>query len=249
MFEVPFLWMAPVQQSDGGYRLETKHLPCKAALIDMDGTLTDSLAVVERLWLIWCERYGLNPNDVMPIIHGRPSFESIQILQPELSLEEQQESADFVENLEVEETDGVVPLPGAAEFLAAVEKAGMPHAIVTSATIALMKSRMGAAGLPIPHHTVTVERIEQGKPNPDCYLLGAELVGVDPVDCVVFEDSEAGIRAGLRAGMHVIGVGSDALRVRDLLISEGIDEAGEKFDHVPDLSHIAVDPGAITIRF
>lgn len=167
----------------------------RAALLDMDGTLVDSTAVVEHLWLEWAEPHGLDRATVLRTVHGRQGWQSMAILLPERDHE-----INLIENQQMlaresAETDGVVAIPGADGLLDALED--LPHAIVTSADVALMTARMGAAGLAIPELAVTAERVTNSKPDPEGFLLAASLLGIAPADCVVFEDSGAGIRAGL----------------------------------------------------
>ncbi|MES2171377.1 MAG: HAD-IA family hydrolase, partial [Actinomycetota bacterium] len=95
-------------------------------------------------------------------------------------------------------------------------------ALVTSAPAPLARARMEAAGLPMPAVLVTAEDVTAGKPDPECYRFAASRLGVDPADCIVFEDAEAGIQAGLAAGATVVVVGewtspatSGLTRVRD----------------------------------
>lgn len=180
----------------------------RAALLDMDGTLVDSAAVVERLWWEWAQPHGLDQDTVLSTVHGRQGWQSMAMLLPERDHE-----INLVENQQLlaresAETDGVVEIPGAAELLSALAR--IPHAIVTSANLALMTARMGAAELTVPELAITAERVTNSKPDPEGFLLAASLLGIDPGDCVVFEDSGAGIRAGLDAGMTVIGVGPHA---------------------------------------
>ncbi|MFT4228827.1 MAG: HAD-IA family hydrolase [Microbacterium sp.] len=184
-------------------------LSARAVLLDMDGTLVDSTAAVERIWLSWAEGHGLDPATVLEVVHGRQGHESMAILLPHRSTAEN--LADNVRHLreETSDLDGVVAIPGARELLAALD--GQPHALVTSADVALMEARMGAAGLSVPALAVTAERVSASKPHPEGFLLAARLLGVDPVDCVVFEDSGAGIEAGKAAGMRVVGVGEAAI--------------------------------------
>ena len=78
---------------------------------------------------------------------------------------------------------------------------------MTSAEKSLAEVRLRAVGIPIPDVMVTADGIGRGKPDPECYLLAAERLGVSAEDCVVFEDSPSGIQSGLRAGMRVIAVG------------------------------------------
>lgn len=183
----------------------THTILARAVLLDMDGTLVDSTAVVERLWLKWAEPHGLDPQRVLEVVHGRQGHQSMAILLPErdhaINLVENQEMLDR----ESGDVEGVVAIGGAQELLAAL--AAHPHAIVTSANVALMTARMDAAGLTVPELAVTAESVTASKPHPEGFLKAASLLGVDPADCVVFEDSPAGIQAGLAAGMTVIGVG------------------------------------------
>ncbi|MGM7678448.1 HAD-IA family hydrolase [Microbacterium sp. A94] len=200
-----------------------------AALLDMDGTLVDSTAVVERLWWEWAAPHGLDRNTVLETVHGRQGWQSMSLLLPErdhaVNLEE---NAQMLAR-ESAEVDGVVEIPGAAAFLRAL--APFPHAIVTSANDALMTARMAAASLKIPEIAITAERVTRSKPDPEGFLLAASSLGIAPADCVVFEDSGAGIRAGLDAGMSVIGVGPHAPRFAPT-------------HHIEDLTQVTIAPTA-----
>jgi sugar-phosphatase len=107
-----------------------------------------------------------------------------------------------VERGEIEDLNGVVPLPGARELLSALPSDRWT--IVTSCTRPLAEVRLRAAGLPIPERLVTSDDVKNGKPDPEPYLKGASLLGVSATDCVVVEDAPAGIRAGKAAGARVI---------------------------------------------
>lgn len=202
-------------------------LNARAALLDMDGTLVDSTAVVERLWLEWAEPHGLDRERVLATVHGRQGWQSMAILLPDRDHAINQEENRQMLARESAETDGVIAIPGADDLLRSLQ--GLPHAIVTSADVALMTARMGAAALSIPELAITAERVSNSKPDPEGFLLAASTLGVEPADCVVFEDSGAGIRAGLDAGMQVIGVGPHA---------PGFGPA----HHVDDLRQIAIAP-------
>ncbi|MFJ8029591.1 HAD-IA family hydrolase [Streptomyces sp. NPDC096032] len=183
-------------------------LTARALLLDMDGTLVDSDAVVERIWRRWAERHGLDGDTVMKVVHGRQGHASMAVLLPERPVA--RNLADNARMLaeETADMDGVVEVPGAGVFLAALR--GLPHALVTSADVALSTARMDAAGLPLPDVRITAESVGASKPDPEGFLKGAAELGVDPADCVVFEDSGAGIAAGRAAGMRVVGVGARA---------------------------------------
>ncbi|NEE13220.1 HAD-IA family hydrolase [Streptomyces sp. SID7499] len=186
----------------------TAVLTARALLLDMDGTLVNSDASVERVWRRWAERHGLDGDEVMKVVHGRQGYASMALLLPERPME--QNRADNARMLaeETADTDGVVAIPGAPEFLASL--AGLPHALVTSADVPLSTARMAAAGLDLPDVRVTAESVGASKPDPEGFLKGAAELGIAPGDCVVFEDSGAGIAAGRAAGMRVVGIGPRA---------------------------------------
>lgn len=173
-------------------------LTARALLLDMDGTLVNSDAVVERCWRRWAAAQGLDGDRVMSVVHGRQGHLSMAILLPDRPME--QNLAENREMLAVEtaDTEGIVPVPGAPAFLASL--AGLPHALVTSADSRLSQVRMAAAGLPYPEPAITAEQVGASKPDPEGFLKAAAELGVDPADCLVFEDSGAGIAAAWPPG-------------------------------------------------
>ncbi|MGC9501696.1 HAD family hydrolase [Streptomyces sp. WG7] len=186
----------------------TTVLTARALLLDMDGTLVNSDAAVERVWRRWADRNGLDGDEVMKVVHGRQGYASMALLLPDRPME--QNHADNARLLaeETADTEGVVAIPGAPEFLASLR--GLPHALVTSADVPLSTARMAAAGLVQPDVRVTAESVGASKPDPEGFLKGAAELGVAPADCIAFEDSGAGITAARAAGMQVVGVGPRA---------------------------------------
>ncbi|MEU2114546.1 HAD-IA family hydrolase [Streptomyces sp. NPDC016459] len=183
-------------------------LTARALLLDMDGTLVNSDAVVERCWRRWAQRQGLDADTVLQVVHGRQGYATMAVLLPDRPMEENYADNRVMLAEETADLDGVVPVPGAPAFLAAL--AELPHALVTSATEPLARARMTAAALPMPETRVTAEQVGASKPDPEGFLKGAAELGFAPADCIVFEDSEAGIRAGRAAGMRIVGVGPRA---------------------------------------
>ncbi|MDL2079390.1 HAD family hydrolase [Streptomyces sp. GXMU-J15] len=188
----------------------TTVLTCRALLLDMDGTLVNSDAVVERIWRRWAERHGLDGDEVMKVVHGRQGYASMALLLPERPMAQNHAENAWMLEQETADVEGVVPVPGAGEFLASLVAGSVPHALVTSADVALSTARMRAAGLGMPDVRVTAECVGASKPDPEGFLKGAAELGVEPGECVVFEDSGAGIEAGRAAGMRVVGVGARA---------------------------------------
>src|SRR6266446_1051141 len=180
-------------------------LPCRGVLFDMDGVLVDSTAAVARVWSVWASKHGLDPETVVKIAHGRPSISTIRELLPSAD----HEAEDYeVERLEIEDVEGITALPGAAELLRLLP--ANRYAIVTSATRPLAEVRLRAAGLPVPENLVTARDAKRGKPHPDPYLRGAQLLRVPPAECVVIEDAPSGIRAGKAAGARVVALRTTA---------------------------------------
>ncbi|MDJ0343665.1 HAD-IA family hydrolase [Streptomyces sp. H10-C2] len=183
-------------------------LTARALLLDMDGTLVNSDAVVERCWRRWAAEHGLDAKDVMSVVHGRQGHATMAVLLPDRPVELNLADNQRMLAEETADLDGVVPIAGAPAFLASL--AGLPHALVTSADEALARARMGAAALPLPEIMVTAERVSASKPDPEGFLKGAAELGFAPEDCIVFEDAEVGIAAAKAAGMRVVGVGPRA---------------------------------------
>lgn len=179
---------------------------CKGFLFDLDGTLVDSLPVVERSWCKWGDRFGIPHDEILGFIHGKQAITSIRHFMPGRSEEDIQAEFRFLEQIEATDIDGIVALPGALNLLNTLNEAGIPWAIVTSGSIPVAHARHRAAGLPMPKVFVTAEQVKKGKPAPDAYLLGAELLGIPAQQCVVVEDAPAGLLSGLAAGCLTIAV-------------------------------------------
>jgi len=173
-----------------------------AFLFDMDGTLLNSIAATERVWGNWARKHGLDVEAFLPTMHGRRGIDTITALN--LPGVDPRAEALEVERGEIEDVEGVVAIDGAIAFLAALP--ADRWAIVTSAPIALARRRLEAAGIALPQTIVTAEDVKTGKPSPEGYLLAASRLGVDPARCLVFEDVEAGVKAGERAGAGVVVV-------------------------------------------
>ncbi|MDU7389865.1 sugar phosphatase [Atlantibacter hermannii] len=178
----------------------------KGFLFDLDGTLVDSLPVVERAWCGWADRFGISHDDVLDFIHGKQAITSLRHFMPGRSEDEIQAEFRRLEHIEATDTDGVTALPGAVALLEHLNALDIPWAIVTSGSMPVAAARRETAGLPEPKVFVTAERVARGKPEPDAYLLGAQLLGLAPEECVVVEDAPAGILSGLAAGSDVIAV-------------------------------------------
>src|SRR5215813_316675 len=191
-------------------------ISCAALLFDMDGVLINSTPAVARVWSKWAIEHGFNPEEVVARAHGRPSLTTVREYLPNADHEAENRE---VERQEIEDLEGVVPLPGALDLLASLPPDRWT--IVTSCTRRLAEVRIRAAGLPIPKLMVTSSDITHGKPHPEPFLKGATVLNIPIGECVVIEDAPAGIRAGRAAGARVLGF--DTTLPKADLLSAGAD--------------------------
>jgi sugar-phosphatase len=192
------------------------NIPTLGVLFDLDGVLVDSTPAVARTWAKWSLLHGFVADEVTRRAHGRPSITTLRELLPNADLEAENNQ---MERWEIEDTDGVVPLPGVINLLQALP--ADRWAIVTSCTRPLAEVRIRVAGLPRPKHLVTSDDVQRFKPDPDPYLKGAELLKLAPADCLVVEDAPAGIRAGKASGASVLALRTT--EVDPLLTAAGAD--------------------------
>jgi len=203
-------------------------LRASAILFDLDGVLADSTPSVTRAWSAWARRVGLDPDALLPQVHGRRAIDTIRAVRPELDAES--ELATLVAD-ETSDNADVVEIPGARALVGALP--ADRWAIVTSGLRPVATARLVAAGVPIPSVMITAESISRGKPDPEAYIKGAAALGVAPADCLVVEDAPAGAAAARAAGMRLLCLTTThtapELEPADLII--------------PDLTHVTVRVG------
>ncbi len=173
----------------------------KGILFDMDGVLISSIDSVIRAWRRWAELYEIPDAENFEIPHGVRAKDIIGTLRPDVDLKK---AVQVIEDLEVEDVADLKVLPGVKALLE-----GLPPerwAIVTSSTQRLLLARLKAAGLPLPERIISGDMVQRGKPDPEPYRRGAELLGFRPEECVVVEDAPSGVGSGKGAGCRVLGV-------------------------------------------
>jgi HAD superfamily hydrolase (TIGR01509 family) len=173
-----------------------------AVLLDMDGTLVDSDAAVDRAWKVWCGEYGIDPARARAVAHGNPADRTVRILRPDLDEVGITAAAARQLTLQYDDLSDVGPTTGALELVRALDALALPWAVVTSADVRLAKARLAAAGI-TARLLITREHVRVGKPDPEGFRVAAERLGVDITRCLVVEDSEPGIAAGTAAGAAV----------------------------------------------
>jgi sugar-phosphatase len=173
-------------------------------LFDLDGVLVSSIGSVIRCWRRWAEHYGIPGAATLQTPHGMRAVDIIKMLKPELDVAE---SLRLIEDMEIEDVADLKVLPGARALLESLP--AERWAIVTSATNRLLLGRLKVAGLPVPERVISGDMVERGKPDPEPYRRGAELIGMGgaaAAECIVVEDAPSGVAAGVAAGCRVLGV-------------------------------------------
>jgi len=176
-------------------------LDVAGVLFDMDGVLISSIGSVNRSWRRWAQHYGVPNADTFQVPHGIRAMDIVAMLKPDL---DPHEGLRLIEDIEMVDTDDLKVLPGARALLKSLPLERW--AIVTSATGRLALERLRVAGLPAPERMISAEMVDRGKPDPEPYRRGAELIHSAAADCLVVEDAPSGVGAGIAAGCRVLGV-------------------------------------------
>lgn len=194
----------------------------RGILFDMDGVLVSSLGSVERSWSKWAAMRGVDKDLALRMTHGCRAIETIRKLRPDL---DDQAELKVIEEIEIGDNEGLSILPGVARILNSLPD--KYWTVVTSATERLARVRMQHGGIPVPRLIVTAEMVENGKPHPEPYSKGADLLRLKPEECVVIEDAASGAYAGHAAGCKVLATtfshSMESLAVADWII-ESLDD-------------------------
>ncbi len=177
---------------------------CKAALFDLDGVLIDSETLYTEFWSEVGKYHHLPSPTFAYDIKGTTLSEILQTYFPSAEVR-----ADVDRLLHEFEDNVVYPIyPGAIEFVDSLRAAGIKTVIVTSSDDRKMEFLYNQHPDFRSHfdYVVTAVDVTHSKPHPEPYLVGAAKAGARPEECVVFEDSYQGLRAGRAAGAFRVGV-------------------------------------------
>jgi sugar-phosphatase len=179
-----------------------RRFDCSAVILDLDGVLVDSTALVEAQWHRWATTRGLRPEPFLRLCHGRRALETIRLVAPHLDAEA--EVAALISESHAGALPELRPLPGARRLLDQLPPG--TWAVATSGSRATADGRLRRAGLPAPPVMICAEDVQQGKPHPEVYQRAAMALGLSPGECIVIEDSPAGLEAARAAGMTAIAL-------------------------------------------
>ena len=182
----------------------------RALIFDMDGVIVDSNPLHRAAWTEYSRRYGIETSEAMQTrMYGRRNDEIVRdflgshLTDAEVLEHGAAKERVYRELMGPQLAESIVP--GLREFIA--RHPNIPKALATNAEPANVDFVLDGAGL--RHFFAAVvdgHQVSKPKPHPEIYLRAADLLGISPEFCVVFEDSATGVRAGLAAGMRVIGV-------------------------------------------
>ncbi len=191
----------------------------KALLFDLDGTLIDSMPHHQSAWDAWYARRGLamDSSEFFAATAGRSNAEILADLFPALSVDEHVAMADEKEALYREiAVQSLALIGGAKAFVDAARAHGLRMAVCTASTVPNMALAFKLHGIDgWVEHVVSPADVTsgpgpavplRGKPHPDIFLEAARRLGIDPQDCVVFEDAPLGVEAARRAGMPAVAL-------------------------------------------
>ncbi len=203
----------------------------KGALFDLDGVLVDTAKYHYLAWKRLAEQLGFEfteaDNERLKGVSRTRSLEivlevgGITLTEEEklrLAEEKNERYLQYIRRMDEAEL-----LPGAKEYLHKLRARGIKIALGSaSKNAAFILDRVGIARL--FDAIVDGTKVSRAKPDPEVFVVGCKELGLEPADCVVFEDAEAGVQAALAAGMRVVGIGrADILRAANLVV-RGLDE-------------------------
>lgn len=197
----------------------------QGVLFDLDGVLLDSEGLYSIFWRAMDERFPTGVDDFSNFIKG---FHLARILSyfanDDIREQVVQALVEFEKNMRFEF------FPGALALVKRLRDMGIPMAIVTSSDHKKMQALFSQhPDFPTLFDVIiTGDMVTRAKPDPDCFLLGAQRLGIDIKDCVVFEDSRNGLIAARASGARVIGIATtlsaDIVAPLSDLTVNGVDE-------------------------
>ncbi|MEP6849532.1 MAG: HAD family phosphatase [Acidobacteriota bacterium] len=201
-------------------------------IFDMDGTLVDNMHVHADAWRQLLEENGLemDTHKFLVATAGRTNREILPTVFGELSDDRIDELAHRKESLYREAFLPVrKPVDGLVEFLTEAKELGIKMAVATASAIPNMEFILDGLDLRKYFDAVTTAAdVKTGKPDPAMFLVSAEKLGVEPANCIVFEDAFGGFEAAHRAGMKSIGI-TTVNSAEDILKCEAVVEAHKDF--------------------
>ncbi|ESP91717.1 MULTISPECIES: HAD-IA family hydrolase [Pseudoalteromonas] len=176
----------------------------RGIIFDMDGTLVDSDKAIAKAIAPWCQMHHLDLETVLKDGRGVRFEDYIRQHLPHLDIHQETKN---LEGAEATFSAYVCEIAGAGRFITHLHERQIPWVLATSADRENALQRMQHCGLPKPPYLVGAEDVQNGKPDPEPFISAAKKLGLPCRDCLVFEDSDAGVQGALAAGCDVVVVG------------------------------------------
>ncbi|MBN8826946.1 MULTISPECIES: beta-phosphoglucomutase [unclassified Spirosoma] len=205
-------------------------MPIKAFLFDLDGVIVDTAIYHYQAWKRLANELGFDISEAFnESLKGVSRMESLDLILAHGGLtlpdEKKAELAAQKNTWYLELVSRMTPgdiLPGVASFFAQVRKAGLKTALGSvSKNAGMILDRIGMTDA--FDAVIDGNKISKGKPDPEVFTKGAAELGFDPAECVVFEDAVAGVEAGKRGGMFVVGLGSPEILTQADLVAPSLE--------------------------
>ncbi|ORX65120.1 HAD-like protein [Linderina pennispora] len=183
---------------------------------------SNTIDCVERFWRHKAVQYNINADELLSRIHGFPTLDVLKTWFP--AEFHNPEGARLFESEIMHDADASLD--------------PKKWTIVTAATEDLALCRLGQVDLPVPAEMVSAKNVARGKPDPQCYQMGAKVLGIEPSEALVFEDAVNGTKAGHAAGATVVGVLTSTPE-------QALKDAGAKYV-IQDFANVRVEDRATT---
>lgn len=173
----------------------------QGVIFDVDATLVDTISVINDIWQTWSTVNSIDFETVYPYIHGRKVNETLSYVNQKLNNEDE---ISKIKLIAIEKMSYAKPISGAVDFVNKIPS----HlwGIATSGPYDIAKKSLSSSGFTLPNVMVCGENVQRGKPNPEPFITAATALGFAPEQCVVFEDSPAGIRSAKDAGCYTVAL-------------------------------------------
>ena len=174
---------------------------CQGFIFDVDATLVNTTQVINNIWKTWALQKNIEFSDIFPHVHGRKIIETLTLVDRQYSNVDEENT---VKDIAIYAMKSATEIEGALSFVKSIPKNSW--AIATSGPRKVAETSLLASGFELPDSMVCAEDVTYGKPHPAPFILAAKNLGLDPKNCIAFEDSPAGIKSAKDAGCFTIAL-------------------------------------------
>jgi sugar-phosphatase len=174
---------------------------CKGFIFDVDATLVNTTLVINNIWKKWAGQKEIDFSDVFPHVHGRKITETLALVGSQYANKDEENK---VKDIAVKAMETATEIDGALSFVESIPV--QSWTIATSGPRKVAETSLLASGFKLPSNMVCAEDVNYGKPHPDPFIIAAKKLGLEPISCVAFEDSPAGVKSAKDAGCFTVAI-------------------------------------------